>query len=241
MDNHSAFQVAVIVQLLLINFVMPWYCSLKTMDGAKALKSNFGLANLFVICFGIPVVFLVYSQSLFEKTQLQLAALGALFAAQMLPLLLLKKILNNNMTTEKSSDKLSLPIKQVQRIVAVIFLFSIVAITYFTALDGEVSWLKLGILSGACALLYILSRRALNTDKSNSGNNGIKQARILLIMIALLSIYWTLKEVIFATNSHELRPIMMSLFMQGTALITLPNVIAEALNADKRYSFDSVE
>jgi len=235
MDNHSLFQVAAIVQLLLINLVIPWHSSLKGVGFSKVLKSSFGLANLLVICCGIPIIFWVFSPNLFEKTQVQLAGLGVLFAVQIVPLLILNKKLNNNMIAGNDGTKYSFPIKRVQRIVTAIFVSSCAAIAYFTAANGEVSWLKLFILTSTCALLYALSRWVLNTDKSNNGNNGIKQARILLVMIAILSIYWTLKEVIFATNSHELRPIMMSIFMQVTALITLPSVIAEALSVNYRH------
>ena len=241
MDNHSAFQVVTIVQLFLINLVIPWFGLRKSMGGVKAFKSNFGFANLFVIGCGIPFVLLVFSPNLFEKTQTQLAGLGALFAVQMMPVLLFKKNFETNLVTGEDDIRHTIPIGRISQIVTAIFASSIMIIAYFTRIDGGGMWLKLAVFSSACTLLYLLSKRALSADKSENGNDGINKARNLLIMIALLSIYWALKEVLFATNSHELRPIVMSIFMQVTALITLPSVVNQALYAQNSKSFQTLD
>ncbi len=230
MEPFNAFQLSTFCQLFLINAAIPMYMLTRAVSPAEAVKTPYWLLNMLSLVCGIPIILMGFTEDLFVRTQLQLALLGAFFAIQILPILFFKHSVDSGNDEHDKSHKRVLPLTQIKRIVLGIYVTSCAIIAYFTAVKGSVSWMKLGVLSCACGLLYVLSGKVLSNGVSNNPDDSVKKARVLLSMIGLLCIYWVLKEVIFATDAHDLRPIMMSVFLQITTLLTLPVLTKELRN-----------
>lgn len=227
MEPLIAFQISTFVQLILINTFLPWGILRKILSPSEALNTLFLKANMVVLVCGAPILLFGFSASLFEQTRTQLAILGAFFVFQLLPLLLFKNSVDVAVKRISVIGKQLLPFRYIQWITVTIYISSCVAIALFNSEKVTGILLKVSVLSAACTLLLFLSIKVYRDGKRKTGVGSESRAGLLLSMICLLCIYWVFKEIIFITDSHNLRPLMMSVFLQFATLITLPNVVAE--------------
>lgn len=229
----SYFGFSLFIQLLTINLVFPaWF------GRASHIKSSFLNWNILIFLVGLSFVFFIQRMKLVDIKH-QFAAVAFIGVFQLLALFGVVKHLQalKKMPLRDSNFHSYLTVNLMKGIALFSFLISFVFLVSLAFYHQEFYLPKFVILSVSCCFLIFQANNILSFEHSEHEtvrkHKEEFKAKVLLILASILPIYFSLKEVLFLLDAHDVRPIMMSIFIQITLFATVPSLIIAENSREK--------
>ena len=224
---YSLFFATMLFQLLLINLAIPLIIVMAEKRNSDKIEKLYLWSNATVILAASLLIYFFFTDSLFENTTKQLAAVGGLFFLQLLPSWVLK-YRTNSLEERDPSEKpsmVSLSFLTRTSIITLVLVCSFFIYQSITA--GMMSLIKALVLVISCFFMHFLAKGQMKNTLSNKSFEAEKRAKVLIGLSITLSVYFMAKEIIFTIDSHSIRPIVMSLFLQAISIVLIPRIAKE--------------
>ena len=225
MNGEFVFSVVFVLQIYFVSLGLPFalVSAANGRAGAEELAGvgrRYSMANTVVAAGGFGVLAFVLRQDPGLDMSSILLTIGAYFFVQLMPLALAQR---GGLTGgELGEGESSTPALPPWLVGAALLLLVVVLLGLLWAWNGEwnAQLLKVVALVGANgvlgALVVVRLWAARGPDDARSSDPA-RAVAVLLFTSMGLSVYFLLKEVLFAADLHELRPAMMSLFLVALA------------------------
>lgn len=214
--------------------------------GGRRPFGGYRFLNTVIGIIGVIVLAWIFQEDLASHMKLTLLTVGLFFFLQLAPLALpnmqrLRTFLNETGMTKTEQRSTagerdaysSARLFQLSSPLPVFIAFLIyAAYIVFTASqwNGEINTqvAKILVLTGSNIFLIALVGRGLSRLRRSGGPDAEKQYKNLRLAVPMfafismmLSIYFFGKEIIFDIDVHQLRPVMMSIFLQVLGILSL--------------------
>lgn len=211
-----------------------------TRKHSDSATQSYAVSNYVLIATGLILITLFVSLDVFKSTTAVLLAVGIFFFLQLSPLviLLMSGLLSNlNLAASQRGQRSGKPLSSSKLFDFVSpLLVGVACILFFTYLiielgqwtgDWNTQLLKIVIFVGSNLFFAAMIARNLYVLRRSNAEEGIKRHEDLkkvvptLICISIgLSIYFFAKQLLFDFDLHQLRPVMMSAFLQLLAILS---------------------
>jgi len=222
-----AFNLVLVSQIVLLSCVLPWFLAKAAAFTKSHRYTRYMLANKLVAIAGVGLIVLYSLHPLFASAKPVLLGLGTLFILQMLALAQLPALAEKNPPGRPVIN----PLKPYSLFDAInrsaVLIACLLAAAYTIMMLASISkghgeqHLQLAVFVLTNMLLAGAVAKDLYGVKHYEGEQKIKSIKSLGLMAPLciylsifLSLYYFGKQLLLQLELNELRPMMMSIFMQ---------------------------
>lgn len=240
MTYEIVFALAFLSQVLILSWFFPKRIQNRAADTqaddkVKPLAFYRSLNNL-VIFIGVGLAVCWFALGLFEEVVPRLASLGGFFFLQMMPLLTpgVSRTLSPPASDDQADSGQSLFdfVSPSAVAIALILFFSYMALEV-SQWDGtkDTQLIKMANYAGtniffAAILVWTLVSLRRGEDTDGKKRQGAQRVIPILVYLSIgISIYYFGKQILATFSLTEVRPIMMSVFMQLLAMLTLGSLL----------------